>query len=96
MRDKSERNVFEAVLRDMVGKAKEAAQARNTYRVMWAKSYSMSTEKTDTGRKAEADIKTEMLRIDRDLKEIEAQAALHLVIFHRGPEVVASSAAAEE
>ena len=80
--------VFSDALVQFIARANEAAEARNTYRVRWSKSYMASAEKTDTGRKAAADVETSELRLMRDMREINAEAARHAMLFERGPEVI--------
>lgn len=79
---------FEAALANWVGAAKLTATARERYRVAWAKSYVGSMEKTDTSKKATADMATSDLRVERDVNQIELDAKYHRLIFVRGPEVV--------
>jgi len=68
--------------------ANNAAVAREAYRSRWAAAYSASDAKTEAGRKAEADIATSKERLNRDMKQIAADAALHALVFVRGPEVI--------
>ncbi len=85
MRDKK---AFVVAVEQFIKLSNEAAEARNAYRVRWSKAYLESGEKTDTGRKAAADIATSEARVLRDMREINTEAARHVLVFERGPEVI--------
>ena len=48
---------------------------RNECRVEWAKCFLSSDKKTDAQKKADADVKTSDLRLQRDLAEVDASVA---------------------
>ena len=87
MRDEAK---FEGALKLWVEKSANAIDAREQYRKAWAQQYVLSTEKTDTAKKASADTGTSELRTKRDVAQLSADAAYHLMIFLRGPEVIVS------
>lgn len=59
-------------------------QARAEYRRAWAEAYVVAEAKTDTARKAAADIATHALRIARDLAEASAAAEWQTLLALRG------------
>lgn len=59
--------------------------AREAYRVSWAAAYNASQLKTETQRKAEADLHTTMERLARDTMEAEATASWQAFLVSRGP-----------
>ena len=60
------------------------ADARETYRVAFAKAYLASQQKTGDARKYEADAATSDLRLNRDKLEVEAAAEWQNLLIHRG------------
>jgi len=60
------------------------AKAKEEYRVKHAKAFAESQGKTESARKAEADMATTAERLARDLAEVEMLAAYHTMIFLRG------------
>jgi hypothetical protein len=59
-------------------------QAREIYRAAWARAYLATDAKTDTARKAAADVATSEARLARDMAETHAQAAWQLMLAERG------------
>lgn len=59
--------------------------AREEYRAAWAKALLASDNKTESGRKAQADAATSDIRLVRDNLETKAAAAWQLLIATRGP-----------
>lgn len=77
-------DAFTKALENWKTKAIEAAKAEEAYRLAHAKAVIASQGKNEAARKAEADQATTNERLARDLAEIEADAAYHLMIFLRG------------
>lgn len=88
MRDKQVEAKFLDVLKANEKAAIAARASREAYRVAWARAYVSSSEKTDTARKALADVTTTDLRAQRDLDQIELDTTYHKLMFYRGPEVI--------
>lgn len=65
--------------------AEEYVEAREAYRAAFANAMSQSQAKTETLRKAEADLQTSNLRLKRDKSEIQAAAAWQRMLITRGP-----------
>lgn len=65
-------------------KAKAHAIAKEAYRSAHAAAFASSEGRTESARKAEADIVTSEARLARDLAEVEERAAYHAMIFLRG------------
>ena len=82
---------FELALEDWTAAARKAQASRELYRCTWARAYVTSTEKTDTSRKAGADVCTTEQRAQRDVDQIAVDSAYHWMIHLRGPEVVYGS-----
>lgn len=79
---------MEPVIQRLIREWKEAQEAhlvaRDAYRVAWSKAYLASQQKTDTARKAEADIATSEQRLARDRAETAAAAAWQTMLAERG------------
>ena len=65
--------------------AERYVEAREVYRLAFAKCSSESQAKTDALRKAEADQRTSALRLERDKLEIQAAVAWQQLLIARGP-----------
>lgn len=88
MRDKQVEAKFKSALEALEQCARSAQASREQYRAMWARAYLTSSEKTDTARKASADVVTSDQRTQRDLDQIALDTAYHSMLFLRGPEVI--------
>jgi hypothetical protein len=88
MRDKKTTELFNESLTTLEHWARIAQASREAYRVKWAQAYLQSPEKTDTARKADADVECSHTRKLRDLDQIALDMAYHAMLFLRGPEVI--------
>jgi hypothetical protein len=73
------------ICRVYIAAATKFVEARENYRVAFAKAMADSQAKNDTLRKAEADQKTSSLRLTRDKLEIEAAVEWQRLLAARGP-----------
>ena len=87
MRDEAK---FESALKRWHDAASDAVVSREAYRKKWAVMYNASQGKTADARKNEADAATSDERLHRDIQEVDAQTAMHRMLFLRGPEVIVS------
>ena len=83
-RSKMAADGFAVLVQQWATAAGTAAERRNEYRVRWSQAYMTSDAKTDTARKAEADVKTGDARLARDMAQIEADACFHTMIHEHG------------
>lgn len=78
-------NTIEALTK-WIKKQTEYTNKKEEYRKAWAKAFSeRESVKPETARKAQCDVLTSDLRRDRDLLEIEANAAWQEFLILRGP-----------
>jgi hypothetical protein len=76
---------MEQVCLDYMEAAEKFIQAREDYRLAFAKFSTESQAKTEAARKAEADLKTSQLRVERDKLEVIAAVAWQALLVARGP-----------
>jgi hypothetical protein len=76
---------MEQVCQDYMEVAEKFIRAREDYRLAFAKFSTESQAKTEAARKAEADMKTSNLRVERDRLEVLAAVAWQALLIFRGP-----------